>query len=113
MVAARSLRRLSRAEARLAPWVADAFVTNIPDHPCLVINLKHVNACLPKRPCRYETLASFAMQLVRHDHLVSWDIKSAYHHLPLHRDVRQYLVFRVGDRFYEPQTLPFGPSLAP
>eukprot|EP00170_Pyropia_yezoensis_P000534 contig_2688_g535 len=52
------------------------------------------------------------MQLVRHDHLVSWDIKSAYHHLPLHRDVRQYMVFRVGDRFYEPQTLPFAVPLA-
>ena len=44
---------------------------------------------------------------------MSWDVKSAYHHLPLHRDVRPYLVFRISGHFYEPQSLPFGLSLAP
>lgn len=113
MVARHTLRRLSPAEARRAPWVAHAFVTNLPDHPRLVVNLKHANSFLPKRPCRYETLACFAAQLVRGDNLVSWDTKSAYHHLPLHKNVRKYLVFRLGARFCETQTLPFGLSLAP
>lgn len=113
MVALHTLRRLSPAEARRAPLVADAFVTNLPEHTRLVVNLQLANAFLPKRPCRYETLGFFAAQLVRGDNLVSWDIKSAYHHLPLHKDVCKYLVFRLGARFYEPHTLLFGLSLAP
>jgi len=113
MVARGSLRKLTRAAARTAPWAANAFVTNLPDAPRLVINYRHVNPFLPKRPFRYESLAAFAMQLCKGDHLVLWDIAAAYHHLPLHPDVRPYLVFRVGGHFYEPQVLPFGLSLAP
>jgi len=38
MTARGSLRRLSRAEAWSAPWVANAFVTNLRDAPRLFIN---------------------------------------------------------------------------
>ena len=68
---------------------------------------------MPKRPFRYESLAAFAAQLLPGDHLFSWDINLAFHHLALKKNVPQCLVFRVCGRLYEPHVFPFGLSLAP
>lgn len=108
-----TVREPSREEARRAPWATDAFVSNLPDKPRLVINYRYINSPLPKGPFRYESLAALAMELVLGEHFVSWDIKSAYHHMPLHKEVRPYLVFHVGPKLYEPQCLAFGLFLAP
>lgn len=93
--------------------MTDAFVSNLPEKPRLVINYRYINSYLPNGPFRYESLAAFAMEMVHGEHLVSWDIRSAYHHMPLHKEVRPYFVLRVGPKLYEPQCLAFGLSLAP
>ena len=111
--AARFARRLSRREAAQAPWVSPAFVADRLRKPRLVLDHKYVNAFLVDKPFRYESLAQFLAQLRPDVYLVSWDVKDASHHLALRPADARRLVFRVGARFYEPLTLPFGLKLAP
>ena len=106
-------RRLSRQEAARAPWVSPAFVADRLRKPRLVLDLKYVNSFLHDKPFRYESLALFLSQLEADDYLVSWDVKDAFHHLALQPVDAQRLVFRLGNRYYEPLTLPFGLKLAP
>jgi hypothetical protein len=43
----------------------------------------------------------------------SIDLKSAYHHWPIHPRDKPFLVFEFYGRFYQHQSLPFGLSVAP
>jgi len=106
-------RRLSRREAATAPWASPAFVADRHRKPRLVIDLKYANGFLHDKPFTYESLSLFLSQLHPNDCMVSWDMKDAFHHLSLQPHDRPRLVFRVGPRFYEPLTLPFGLKLAP
>ena len=79
----------------------------------LVVDLSSRNAHVADRPFRYETLPGLVAQLDAGDHLVSSDIKVAFHHIRLQAADRLLLAFRVGDRVFLPNVLPFGLKLAP
>lgn len=106
-------RRLSRRAAATAKWVSPAFVADKKRKPRLVIDLSYVNGFLHDRPFKYESLAALLSQLEPQDYLVSWDVKDAFHHLMLQRQDSTRMNFRVGERYYEPLTMPFGLKLAP
>jgi hypothetical protein len=55
-----------------------------------------------------ETLPSFALQLLKNDHLMSWDVKSGYRHFYLHPRMRDYFLFHYDGCFYRCVALPFG-----
>lgn len=112
-VTRRFARKAKASEARKAQWAAASFVTDIARKPRLVVDLSHVNGSLGDRPFKYETLASFVSRLAPGDHMVSWDVSDAFHHVPLHPDESFRLAFMVGDDLYFPLSMPFGLKLAP
>lgn len=72
-----------------------------------------MNDYLQDSPFRYESLASFVAHLRPGDHMVSWDICDAFHHIPIKESDQQYLAFVLGGTLYYPLSLPFGLKLAP
>jgi len=106
-------RRLSRLEATRAPWVSPAFIADRLRKPRLVLHLKYVNGFLHNKPFWYESLALFLSHVEADDYLVSWDVQDAFHHLAFQPADAWRLVFRLGNRYYEPLTLPFGLKLVP
>lgn len=107
------VRKAKASEARKAPWVAATFVTDVARKPRLVVDLSTVNDYLEDRPFRCKSLASFVAHLRPGDHMVSWDISDAFHHIPLKESDQQYLAFVVGGKLHYPLSLPFGLKLAP
>jgi len=108
------VRRMTEAEAGATPCVSPAFVSwDRPDKPRLFVDLRQVNEHLRVIRFKYEALADFMSSLLPFDHLISWDIKDAYHHVFIHTNDRPYLTFTVGGHPYEAITMPFGLSVAP
>lgn len=82
------------AEACAAPCVSPAFVSwDRPDKARLVVDLRKENEHLRAMKLKYEALAEVMSSLVPGDHLISWGIKDAYHHVYIHLDNRPYLTF--------------------
>lgn len=107
------VRRLHGSEIASARCVSPAFVSHVRSKPRLVIDLRDVNELLEDKPFKYESLPEFIASLVPDDHLVSWDIKDAYHHLFVHPSDYPYLVFTINAAYYQIITMPFGLSIAP
>lgn len=74
-------RRATAAKARRARWVSASLVVDINTKPRLVIDCKHQNKYLEARPFRYEQMADFIMDFCLDDHLTSWDVADAFHHV--------------------------------
>lgn len=107
------VRKARASEARHSPWCAATFVTDAARKPRLVVDLSVMNSYLENRPFRYESLASFVSQLRANDHMVSWDISDAFHHILLDPVDSARLAFEVEGFPYFPLSLPFGLKLAP
>lgn len=83
------IRQLTVHEQEGAPYVSPAFVCWAgPSKPSLVVDLRQVNEHLQDIPFKYEALAEFMASLQPKDHLISWDIKDAYHHVYIHPEDR-------------------------
>lgn len=106
-------RPATEAEARYARWQAATFVTDINRKPRLVVDLSPVNSWLHDRSFKYELLPNFITMLKKGDHMASWDVSDAFHHIRLAPRESARLAFRVGGDLYFPLTLPFGLKLAP
>ena len=80
----------------------------------LVIDLRHVNACLVKPKFRYEDLRSLSKVFQRGFWFVTWDLKSGYHHVDIYEPHQTYLGFAwpyLGtQRYFAFTVLPFGLS---
>lgn len=65
------------------------------------MHLSVVNDYLEDRPFKHKSMALFVASLRPGDHLVSWDISDAFHHVPLNPADSARLAFMVeGDLFY-------------
>lgn len=106
-------RRATAAEARKARWVSASFVVDIATKPRLVVDYRHMNAFLGDRPLKYEAMAEFLMDLCLDNHLTSWDVADAFHHVFMAERETFRLAFAVGGVVYLPLTMPFGLKLAP
>lgn len=73
-----------------------------------VINLHKQSKHWAKGSTKMETLPGFALEVEKGDHLISFDVKSGYHHFYLHPDMRDYFLFHYEGRFYQCLALPFG-----
>ena len=71
----------------------------------LVIDLRHVNNYEVKKKFKYENLKTVSELFEQDDHFVTFDLKSGYHHIPIHESHQKYLgfswVFNGRRRFFQ------------
>ena len=82
----------------------------------LVIDLRHLNQYLLKDSFKYEDLRTTMLLFQKEDYLFSFDLKSGYHHVDIHRQHQKYLGFAWdmgnGPQHYVFKVLPFGLAIA-
>lgn len=78
----------------------------------LVINLRHLNKYLWKEKFKYEDMRTALLYFDRNDYIVTFDLKSGYHHVDIHEKSRKYLGFQWREEYYKFTVLPFGLSSA-
>jgi len=78
-----------------------------------ILNLRPLNNLIVKRSFKMENLRSVKKAVNPEDWLVALDLQDAYMHIPIHRNFRKYLRFKIGAQAYQFKVLPFGLSSAP
>ena len=78
-----------------------------------ILNLKFFNRFLRKRTFKMETLQSVISILQPGCWMASVDLKDAYFHIPVAREHRKYLRFKINGVCYQFCVTPFGLSPAP
>jgi len=78
----------------------------------MIIDLRYFNLCLRQMGVSYEDLRFLAPLLQLEDQLLVFDLKSGYHHLPMHRTMLPFLCFTFNGVTYHFTVLPFGLSPA-
>ena len=78
----------------------------------LVINLRYVNLFLWKEKFKYEDMRTALMLLESGDFLSTFDLKSGYHHVDIHKQSQPFLGFAWNQAYYVFTVLPFGLSTA-
>lgn len=84
----------------------------------LILDLRHVNQCVYKQKFKCEDMKTIIQLIDKDFYMFKFDLKSAYHHVEIHEQHRQYLSFAwgFGDsalRYFQFCVLPFGLSSAP
>ena len=80
----------------------------------LVFDGRHLNRYLRDMGCRYETARRLCTMLQRGDWMVSLDLASGFHHVPIHPAFREFLTFEIdGLGHFECCALPFGLNISP
>lgn len=110
--AAMSVNEVAPSEAAKLKPLAPSFVVHMGKHS-LVFDLRERNAFIDDLKFVDEQLPGLINRLVPHAYLVSWDIKDAFHSICLLPADRLRLAFRISDRIFLPNLLPFGLRLAP
>jgi len=84
--------------------------------PRMVLDCRHINPHLFKFRFKYEDSAVARELFRKNDYLFGYDLKSAYHHIEIFQEHRQYLGFSWAfdgvPRFFVFNVLPFGISTA-
>lgn len=108
------------AEVSQTPTVVNplSVAFNSQRSPRLILDLRHVNKCLPKPKFRMEDWKMFANYFVFNGFAFKFDMKSGYHHVDICLDHQQYLGFQwplhsTKMRYFVFTVLPFGLSSAP
>ena len=78
----------------------------------LVLDARHVNPHLFKYKHKYEDASTSRELFQKGDYIFSFDLKSAYHHIMIANEDREYLGFQWRDKYYVFNVLPFGISTA-
>lgn len=73
-----------------------------------VICLNRQSKFFRKRPTRMEGAVNFCAHIQKDDHMISFDVKSGYRHLKLHRDMIDDFVFCYNGEYYQCLAMPFG-----
>ena len=84
----------------------------------LILDLRHVNQCVYKQKFKCEDIRTIVSLTEKDFFLFNFDLKSAYHHVEICPDQRQYLCFAWEfspqvTRYFQFCVLPFGFSFAP
>jgi len=91
-------------------------VTNSSGKKCLVIDLRYLNGYLLKEKFKYEDLRLAMLMFQKGDYLFSFDLKSGYHHVDIHKSHWEYLGFAwdkgKGKKYFCFKVLPFGLATA-
>jgi hypothetical protein len=62
----------------------------------MIVNGRYLNLFLEALPFRYERLRDILAFTKKGSFMATWDLKSGYFHIPIHKDFRKYFCFRVG-----------------
>ena len=87
-------------------------VTNRSGKQRLVINLRYVNHFLWKEKFKYEDMRIAWTYFVKGHYINTFDLKSAYHHIDIHKDFQKYLGFQWECQYFVFTVLPFGLATA-
>ena len=91
-------------------------VTNTEGKKRLVVNLRFLNQYLLKEKFKYEDLRTAMLLFQKGDFLITFDLKSGYHHIDIHKQHWTYLGFSWAldhePEFYVFCVLPFGLATA-
>ena len=79
----------------------------------LTVNMIYVNRHLGRKVFKFEGLKDLADLAEKGDYAVSYDLKSGYYHVGLHRESRTFVGFKWEGKYYTYNCLPFGLSTAP
>ena len=79
----------------------------------LILDLRQVNVCLKKYRFKLEDIRTAAKLFRAGDFVITFDLKSGYHHVDMAEDHWRYLGFSWKGQFYCFKSLPFGLSTAP
>jgi hypothetical protein len=78
-----------------------------------ILNLKPLNKLIVKRSFKMESLISVKKAVRPQDWLVALDLQDAYMHIPMHKESRKFLRFKIAGQAYQFRVLPFGLCSAP
>ena len=78
-----------------------------------IINLKPLNRYMVKQHFKMDTLAKVLNLVKPGDYAISFDLKDAYLHIPIHETNKKFLRFCINQKCYQFTTLCFGPTQAP
>jgi len=79
----------------------------------LIIDLRHLNAHCEAPSFVYEDINTVLQLVSPGDQLVTFDIKSGFHHVPIAPESQSYLGFQWRGKFYYWCVLPFGLNISP
>ena len=105
------------AKVDFQPFICSPLsVVDGPSKKCLVINLRHLNQFLWKQRFKYEDLRTALMLFEKGDKAFTFDLKSGYHHVDIHKTCWKYLGFmwpvNKVQTYFVFKVLPFGLSSA-
>jgi hypothetical protein len=78
----------------------------------MIVNGRCLNLFLEQLPFRYERLRDILAFTSQESFLATWDLKSRYFHVPIHKDYWKYFCFKVGSIIFYFKVLCFGLSQA-
>ena len=79
----------------------------------IVHDLRFINTFSKPEKFQYEDITNVVGQIKPKDLLVTVDIKSAFHHIPVFHEHQEYLGFEWQGRFYKWTVTPFGLNCSP
>ena len=79
----------------------------------LVHDLRFLNQFSIPKKFQYEDIGNVVEQIKPQDSLVTLDIKSGFHHIPVHLAHQDYLGFEWQGKFYKWKVTPFGLNCSP
>jgi hypothetical protein len=71
-------------------------------------NAMYPNLFLEALPFRYERLRDILSFIKKGSYMATWDFKSGYFHVPIHKDYWKYFCFKVGETIFYFKILCFG-----
>lgn len=101
-------------EVESAPYVVNPLTVSVNDKgkKRLVLDLRHVNSHVWKEKTKYEDLKFAIQYFVKDGFMFSFDFKSGYHHIEIHKNSQQYLGFswemNGKTKYFKFLVLPFG-----
>lgn len=79
----------------------------------LIVDLRHLNQHISPPHFVNEDIDTVTELIKPGDKLVTIDIRSCFHHVPIAEDCQQYVCFKWGASYYKWKVLPFGLNCSP
>jgi hypothetical protein len=96
------------------PWVVSPLSVDVkPEKKRLCFDLRYLNKHMGVERKKMETLEKAKCLIEPGALLFKIDLKSGYHHVPIHPDYWKYLAFEWRGKCYQYKVLPFGLNVAP
>ena len=78
----------------------------------LVLDCRHINASLFQFKFKYENADVARVMFEKGDYMITFDLKSAYHHVTIDKRFQTYLGFHWNGKYFTYTVLPFGLATA-